>query len=168
MTMSSTHSSTETRTYTVADVEKVIRSIQADLRMIASSTRAITEEHADKYAHDIDLLAKDGYLDAVDVTLLSASGAELKAARYNFKSGTEASGSARPGGVRWPDTPSGSVRIILHTNDAYRNEADKVSKLPCKISWRQTSEDTTHLGLTLSGGRKYSSNGFGADRDDYS
>jgi hypothetical protein len=128
----------------------------------------MSEEHADKYAHDIDLLAKSGYLDAVDVTLLSALRTEIKAARYNFKSGAEAIGSARPGGVRWPDTPSGSVRIILYTNDKYDNEADKVAKLPCKISWKPTSEDATHSALKMAGGRQYSSNGFGANRDDYS
>ncbi len=57
--MSSSYSSTYSSTYTVADVEKVVRSIKADLIMIASSTRAMTEDKAKEYAHDIELLAKN-------------------------------------------------------------------------------------------------------------
>ncbi|EMQ1187899.1 hypothetical protein R9W25_005878, partial [Klebsiella variicola] len=71
--MSSSYSNTETRTYTVADVEKVVRSIQADLMMIANSSKAMTEDKAKDYAHDIELLAKEEYLNVVDVTLLSAA-----------------------------------------------------------------------------------------------
>ena len=59
--MSSSNSSTYTTTYTFADVEKVVRSIKADLVMIASSTKAITESEAKEYAHDIELLAKNEY-----------------------------------------------------------------------------------------------------------
>ncbi len=38
--MSSSYSSTYLSTYTVADVEKVVRSMRADLFMIASSTKS--------------------------------------------------------------------------------------------------------------------------------
>lgn len=44
--MSSSYSSTYTSTYTVSDVEKVVRSIKADLIMIAGSTKAMTEDDA--------------------------------------------------------------------------------------------------------------------------
>ena len=74
------YSSTETSTYTTTDVEAVMRRITADLVMIAASTGAITESNAREYAHDIELLAKNGYLDYVDVTLIS-NGVEQKATR---------------------------------------------------------------------------------------
>ena len=60
--MSSSYSSTYTSTYTVSDVEKVVRSIKADLIIIAGSTKAMTEDDAKKYAHDIELLAKNNKL----------------------------------------------------------------------------------------------------------
>lgn len=56
--MSSSSSSTYTSTYTVIDVEKVVRSIKADLVMIASSTKAMAEYKAKEYAHDIELLGR--------------------------------------------------------------------------------------------------------------
>lgn len=165
--MSSTYSSTETTTYTVADVEKVMRSVRADLMMIADSTRAMTEDKATDYAHDIELLAKNGYLTAVDVTLISAVGKELAAAKYQFQ--TEgAAGTERPGGVLWPYTPAGCIRIVINPTEAYKAESEKVSKLPMKISWGPSSADTHHSSLSSSGGRGYSSNGFGANRKDFS
>lgn len=164
--MSSTY--TDTSTYTVADVEIVMRSVKADLMMIAASTKAITEQDAQNYAHDIELLAKNGYLVSADVTLLGVLGNELKAARYHFQTGDEANATARPGGVRWPETPHGDIRVVLKTTDSYKTESDKVSKLPCKISWTPSSVDTNHSSLAASGGRGYSSNGFGANRKDFS
>ncbi|OIR02208.1 hypothetical protein GALL_158280 [mine drainage metagenome] len=165
--MSSTYSSTETTTYTVVDVEKVMRSIRADLMMIADSTRAMPEDTAKDYAHDIELLAKNGYLTTVDVTLLSAYGTEIAAIKYQFQ--TEgAAGTERPGGVLWPYTPSGRIRIVISHTEAYTAESEKVSKLPMKISWVSSSADTNHSNLSSSGGRGYSSNGFGANRKDFS
>lgn len=166
--MNASYTSTTSSTYTVADVEVVMRSVRADLMMIAASTKAIPEKKAQEYAHDIELLAKNGYLVSADVTLLSAYGDEVKAAKYHFQTGDEATGAARPGGVRWPETPNGDIRIILKPTDAFGEESDKVAKLPLKISWGTTSTDTSHGELSSSGERGYSSNGFGANRKDYS
>ena len=165
--MSNSYSSTYSSTYTVADVEKVIRSIKADLIMIASSTRAMTEDKARSYAHDIELLAKNEYLSKVDVTLISSQGSEIKALKYIFQS-KNASGVERPGGVMWPYTPSGRVRIILSYTEKYRNESEKSSKLVLENNWVSTTESTTHSTLSNSGGRGYSSNGYGVNRSDYS
>ena len=110
--MSSSYSSTYTSTYTVSDVEKVVRSIKADLIMIAGSTKAMTEDDAKKYAHDIELLAKNNYITTVDVTLMSSYESEVNAVKYLFQT-ENASGTERPGGVMWPYTPNGRIRIIL-------------------------------------------------------
>lgn len=165
--MSSSNSSTYTTTYTFADVEKVVRSIKADLVMIATSTKAITESEAKEYAHDIELLAKNDYLSKVDVTLINSYGSEIRAIQYTFQT-ENASGSERPGGVMWPHTPDGRVRIILSHTDKYRSESDKVSKLPFEITWVSTTESTNHSSLSAVGERGYSSNGYGANRSDYS
>lgn len=49
--------------------------------MIAASTAAVSEEHARKWAHDIEVLAKNDYLNFVDLTLLH-NNRELKATRF--------------------------------------------------------------------------------------
>ena len=79
--MSYTQTATVTRTYTTVDVEKVVRRFTADIVMIAGSTGAITEAEARDYAHDVEALAKAGYLRRVDLTLLSY-GAEVSAVTY--------------------------------------------------------------------------------------
>lgn len=166
--MTSSYSSTHTSSYTEADVQSVVLSIKADLLMIADSTKAMSRELAEKYAHDIQLAAKNDYLNKVDVTLFDQVGREVKATNYSFTTGDDATGSSRPGGVRWPETPSGKIRIILRTKAAWDNEPEKVSKLPWKLDWGSVNVDTSHSALTPSGNRGYSSNGFGANRNDFS
>jgi hypothetical protein len=143
-----------------------MRSIKADLVMIAGSTKAMTEDKAKDYAHDIELLAKNNYLTTVDVTLMF-SGSEIMAAKYHFQA-EDASSTERPGGVLWPETPSGQIRVVVYHSDVYYAQQEKVAKLPMKLSWEPTSVDTNHSGLSASGGRGYSSNGFGANRKDFS
>ncbi|QEY19092.1 hypothetical protein D0C16_17155 [Cellvibrio sp. KY-GH-1] len=161
----STYSSTST--YTVADVENVMRSVKADLIMIANTTKAMTEVDAAEYAHDIEVLAKKNHLKFADVTLMNGS-TELRAIKYEFQ--TEgATGTARPGGVLWPLTPKdngGRIRIHLRYSDSSSTEAR--AKLPLKVSWVPSSADTSHKGLTSAAGRDYSSNGFGTNREDFS
>ena len=69
---------TASATYTTTDVENVVRRVKADLTMIADSTGAWTSAEAANYAHDIEILAKAGYLAWVDLTLLQY-GIEKKA-----------------------------------------------------------------------------------------
>lgn len=161
----STYSSTST--YTVADVEKVVRSVKADLIMIASTTKAMTEENASNYAHDIEVLAKKNHLKDVDVTLMDGS-SEVRAINYEFQ--TEgATGTERPGGVLWPLMPKdkgGWIRIHLRYTDS--SSPEKRAELPLKTSWVPSSTDTSHKDLTSSAGRGYSSNGFGTNRKDFS
>lgn len=158
---------TSTSTYTVADIEKVMRSVKADLVMIANSTKAMTPEKAIEYAHDIELLAKQGHLKFVDVTLMQ-NNSELRAVKYEFKNeGVTETG--RPGGVLWPSTPKdggGWIRIHLRYSDS--SSATKRSALPLKISWVPSSTDVSHNSLKSSAGRSYSSNGFGTHREDFS
>lgn len=161
----STYSSTST--YTVADVEKVMRSVKADLIIIATTTKAMTEGDAANYAHDIEVLAKRNHLKFADVTLMDGS-AEVRAIRYNFQI-EGATGTARPGGVLWPLTPEnkgGWIRIHLRYADS--SSAEKREDLPLKISWVPASTDINHKDLTSSAGRDYSSNGFGTNREDFS
>lgn len=166
--MSSSHSSTYSSSYTEADIEKVALSVKADLIMIADSSKAMSRDKAEMYAHDIELAAKNGYLNKVDVTLLNESGCEIRAITYSFVDGDEATGTSRSGGVRWPETLSGQIRVILHPKAAWDKEPEKASKLPWKLNWNTSNVDTSHSGLKPSGNRGYSSNGFGANRNDFS
>lgn len=163
--MSQTYSATET--YSVADVEVVMRRVTADLVMIASSTGAVTENKARDWAHDIEVLAKNGYLRMVDLTLLS-NGIEQKATRFQVNTAAGDFTMSRPGGVLWPKVPNPDLRIVLFYTAAYDAAAKEKMGSKLRIGWVPTTADTSHATLTASASRDYVSNGYGMQRKDFS
>lgn len=157
---------TASATFTVVDIEKVVRRVKSDLVMIADSTGAWTSAKVTDYAHDVEVLAKAGYLEYVDVTLLS-NGIELKAVRFDVDTDAGSLSSSRPGGVLWPKVEGANLRIVLGYTDAYTNSARQEMKGKLKIPWGPTNADTTHARLSSSGGRDYASNAYGMRRKDW-
>ncbi len=162
--MSQTYSTTET--YSVADVEVVMRRVTADLVMIAASTGAVTEDRARNWGHDIEVLAKNGYLRMVDLTL-SSNGVEQKATRFVVNTESGDLTMSRPGGVLWPKVHSPDLRIILFYTDAYDATAKEKMRSKLSLSWSPTSADTSHSTLRSNTSRDYVSNGYGMQRKDY-
>ena len=162
--MSYTYAATET--YSVADIEVVTRRVTADLVMIASSTGAITEEKARSWGHDIEVLAKNGFLKKVDLTLLSF-GVEQKAICYKVNVASGDLTMSRPGGVMWPQVPSPELRIVLSYTSDYDNAAKEKMAPKLKIKWVPSTVDLSHSTLTSSANRDYVSNGYGMQRKDF-
>jgi hypothetical protein len=163
--MVSSATQTQTQTYTVADVEKVIRRFTTDLRMIADSSGAISRAKAEDYGHDIEYLAKKGYLNFVDVTLF-ANGVEEKAVRYTVNTQAGDFTGERPGGVLWPKLSGARLSVIVGPTEEFWLKATVVSAL--KMSWVPTTQDISHSSLKQKDGRTYVSNAYGVDRKDYS
>jgi hypothetical protein len=157
---------TASATYTVVDIEDVVRRVKADLIMIADSTGAWTAAKAADYAHDIELLAKADYLEWVDVTLFS-NGIEVKAVRFDVDTDAGSLTTSRPGGVLWPKVSGAYLRIILGYSEAYTSAAREAMKGKLKIGWVTSHDDTSHASLTSSGGRNYVSNTYGMQRKDW-
>ena len=160
------YTATDTDTYSVADVEVVVRRFTADIVMMAQSSRGITEAKAREYAYDVEALAKEGYLSSVDLTLLSGT-TEIRAARYSVNTASGALETSRPGGVMWQQVPEPHLRILLFYNSAYTDIARQKMAGRLKINWTSTDADYSHAGLAHTGGRDYASNGFGMQRKDY-
>jgi hypothetical protein len=163
--VSQTYSTTET--YSVADVEVVMRRVTADLVMIAGSTCAITEDRARDWGHDIEVLAKNGYLRIVDLTLLSY-GVEKKATRFEVNTQSGDFTMSRPGGVLWPRLPNPELRIVLYYTGSYDATAMEKMGSKLRVGWVPTSADTSHTTLYSSASRDYVSNGYGMQRKDFS
>jgi hypothetical protein len=167
MSYTATATASGTETYSVLDIETVMRRVLGDLLMIASSSGSITEAKAREYAHDIELLAKQGYLRSADLTLVSSSGFELRAVRYEVNTAANDLTMSRPGGVLWPRVNGAWLRIVLSYTDKYTNEARSDMARRLKIGWVPTDADTSHAGLMSSGGRDYASKGYGMQRKDF-
>lgn len=158
---------TESQSYSVTDIEKVMRRFTADLLMIAQSSGSLSEAKAREYAHDIECLADEGYLSKVDLTLFSGN-VEVRATQFVVNTSAGSLSMSRPGGVLWPRLASPWLRIILSYTTAYDSAARAALQKRLKINWVASYDDTSHASLTRSGGRDYASNGFGLQRTDFS
>lgn len=156
-------------TYSTVDIEKVVRKVTTDLKMIAQSTGAITEALAQTYGEDIEVLAQYGYLESVDFTLLTGgeNGTEVKATKYIVNTDAGDLTSSRPGGVLWPRVANPYLRIVLTYTSSYDSTARSSMSSRLNVAWQPTSVSTSHLSLTRSGGRDYASNGWGMQRKDF-
>ena len=158
---------TTTHTYTTSDIEVVMRRFTADLIMIAQSSGAINEDTARDYAHDVELLAKNGYLRQVDLTLLNGI-TELQAVQYVVTSAAGDLTMSRPGNVLWPRVTASYLRIVLSYNETYSQDARRGMSEKLRINWTPTNADLSHAMLRSTGGRDYASHGWGLQRKDYS
>lgn len=161
-----THSVSATDTYTVVDIEKVVRRFTADIVMIAQSSGALSEALAREYAHDVEALAKAEYLSSVDLTLF-ANGVEIKAAKYLVDTDAGDLSMSRPGGVLWPRVWNSTFRIVLGYTSSYGSSEREAMTRKLKINWVPTFADVSHATLSRAGGRDYASNGWGMPRSDY-
>lgn len=160
------NTTTTTDTYSTVDVENVMRRMKADLVMIADSTGGWTSAQTADYIHDIEALAKKGYLAWVDVTLLSGA-TEIKAVRFDVDTDAGSLSSSRPGGVLWPKVPSPNLRILINYTDDYDAAARQAMSGRLKIPWSPSGVDASHSSLTGGGGRNYTSNSYGVKRKDW-
>jgi len=159
------HTNTASETYSVVDIENVVRNFAADLRMIAESSNTWSREMVDHYVSDITYFAKNRYLLYLDVTLLSPLSVELKAARYTVNEASGELTASRPGGVMWPRVPSATLRVVVGKNSKWDSEPPDTSKL--QISWVASSIDISHSSLHESAERNFVSNSYGLQRKDY-
>jgi hypothetical protein len=164
--MSYTVANTCSYSYTVTDIETVVRRFTADIVMIAQSSGAITEAKARDYAHDVEALAKKDYLKKVDLTLFSGA-IEIRATQYVVDTSAGELTMSRPGGVMWPRVTNPYLRIVLTHTDDYDDAAREAMKGKLRIGWSPTAADTSHTSLTQASGRNYVSNGWGMQRKDY-
>jgi hypothetical protein len=164
--MNPSSSFTGTSTFSVADIEAVMKNLKADFRMIAQSSNAITEAKADDYSHDVQELATAGYLKKVNLMLFS-NGVEKYAVEYTPNTDAGGLTSSRPGGVNWPRVENAKLEIVLSHNKSYDAEAEKTMRNKLRINWVSTSMDTSHSTLTHSSGRDYTSNSYGMNRRDF-
>ena len=158
---------TSSESYSVADIQNVIRKVTADFLMIAESTRAVEVERAKKWAHDVELFARNGYLKQVDLTLLS-NGKEVRAIRYTTKTEGGELESSRPGGVLWPEVAGAELRIVISYTKAYDQSAREKLRSSLQIPWTTSTADISHSSLGSTAGRGYSSNDYGIQRQDFS
>ena len=155
-----------TASYTYADIERVVTRMKADFVMMGSSTGTWSQSKAEDYAHDVEVLAKAGYLIFVDVTLLSCQ-IEIKAVRFDVDTDAGTLSTSRPGGVLWPRLLNPELRLILGYTSEYDQAARDATKSKLRVGWITSNDDTSHSSLAATDGRNSVSNGYGLQRKDW-
>ncbi len=162
----------QTTTYTVADVRKVVDNFAADFSMMAQATGLRTRESVAECVSDLKTLAEQSYLVDVKLILKDASGTQIRGAVYKVSEAAAGWTSGRPGGNLWPRTPGGVLKVIATLTTTWwemtpERKAAFITRYGLNSPWDLTTEDTSFSGLTASAGQRYASNGYGWDRTNY-
>lgn len=167
-----TSSGTQTTTYSVVDVRKVVDCFAADFSMKAQATGLRSRESVAETVSDLKVLAENGYLISVRLILKDAAGNKIRGSVYTVADNAVGWSSDRPGNNLWPRTPGGTLRVIATLTQAWwdMNDASKdgfVSRYGMNSRWDLTTEDTSLSHLSSSAGQRYASNGYGWQRMNY-
>ncbi len=168
--MSST--GTQSKTFTSADIKKVVDNFAADFSMMAQATGLRSRESVAETVSDLKTLAALGYLIDVKLILKDANGKQIRASVYKVSEAAVGWVSERPGGNLWPRTPGGSLKVIATLSSAWwgktaDEKATFIDKYGMNSPWDRTDEDTSFSGLQSSQGQRYASNGYGWERTNY-
>src|SRR6266478_8398745 len=96
------YTETQSQTFTIADIGKVIDCVAADLDMNAQSTGLLTRDLVKQYAADVKAMAQRGYLLDANIVLHDATGKVIRAAKYEVSTDASSLTSHRPGNNLWP------------------------------------------------------------------
>lgn len=167
--MSSSYSYSDSATYTVVDVRKVMDQIHSDLRSIAQMTGYWTQSYADDVMADIIAFAENEYLDEVDIRLIGSDGKNVRVYNYDVLRNVGGLTGARVGGNLWAGSAK-RMSVTLTYSSTWHNldEAKKAAfKEKRKIGWSPTTDDLSVAHLATSGERIYSSNGYAVQKKVY-
>lgn len=164
---------TQTTTYTVADIRKVVENFAADFSMMAQATGLRSRENVAEIVSDLRVFAEYGYLTQVTLILKNEDGINIRAARYNVSESASGWTTERPGNNLWPRTPDGSLYVLAAMTATWWSKTDAqkeafINNQALFGSWPVISEDTSLGGLNSSAGQKYASRGYGWERTNYS
>lgn len=163
---------TQTQTYTVVDIRKVLDHFAADFTMISQATGLWSSASVANTVSDLKQFAEAGYLTRINLILKDKAGTVIKAVVYEVAGSAVGWTSERPGNNLWPRTPDGALKLIADLNqqwwamqDAGRENFVKTHSL--LSNWPVSNEDTSFTGLTASSGQRYASNGYGLARQNF-
>jgi hypothetical protein len=165
--MSETYSESVTRTFTIADVGKVLDCFAADLDGVGQSTGLRTRENTKAVAADVKLMAQEGYLAEVNLYLKDVSGRTIRAAKYEVSTDGASLTASRPGNYLWPRTQGGELGVHVTHSQAWWNLSDTAKatfRQRLQMRWGTLNLDTSFPMLTRYRDRNYVSNGYGLQK----
>jgi D-tyrosyl-tRNA(Tyr) deacylase len=161
------YTETQSQTFTIADIGKVIDCFAADLDMNAQSTGLLTRDLVKRYAADVKTMAQKGYLLEANVVLRDAAGKMVRAAKYEVSTDASSLTAHRPGNNLWPHTLGGDLTVVVQYSKKWRDLTDSqrtAFRQTLSTTWSSSSTDLSFPSLTRSADRNYVSNGWGVTK----
>lgn len=164
---------TNTTTYTVADIKKVVDLFAADYSMQGQATGLRSRETVVENVSDLKVFAEYKYLIEVNLILEDSNGNLLRGAKYRVAESATGWTSDRPGNNLWPQTPGGVLSLVATLSDEWWAKTDMEKDAFIKVNglhgkWAHTTKSTSFAGLSSSQGQRYASNGYGWQRTNFS
>ena len=168
--MTGSYSRSASDSFTISDARYVGGRVAADLRLLYNLYGDPSHERIDKFAEEVALLLRDGYLDTVDYGFRDAATNAWKfRLRYKATVGGQLIDS-RPGSFPDPvDLAGYDFHSFLSYSDAFwkltsNQQAGVKETLPIS---RTTGTAPSALAGTSTTGHGYARNGAGVSRDVY-
>lgn len=166
------NTSTNTSTFTVADIKKAFEGFEAEIRMIARETGKWSMTHVDNLFHDVRKWAEEEYISVVDVALMKDKDTVVKARKYTINSNGTATSSARAGESNWPDTADTYLKTIINFKqnwlDLTEEQREKFkTENNFKLKWGPCSIDNSFPHLTKSKGQLFASKGYELQQESF-
>ena len=163
---------TQTSTFTVVDIRRVVENFAADFAMIGEATGLRTRDEVASTVQDLGLFAELGYLQEISVFLETPSGAQPRARKYSVSRSATGWTTQMPGDNLWPRLPNTQLRVVATFSDEWwlmsEEEKQKVrSRFGIQGTWARTNTDTSFRHLAGAVDRRYASNGYGMERKSY-
>lgn len=161
------YTETQSQTFTIADIGKVIDCFAADLDMIAQSTGLLTRDLVKQYATDVKAMAQKGYLKEANIVLHDTAAKVIRAAKYEVSTDASSLIAHRPGNNLWPSTPGGELTVVVRYSETWRNLTNSqrtAFRQSLRTTWSSSSTDLSFPTLTRSSDRNYVSNGWGVTK----
>lgn len=152
-----------------ADRKKILSSIGADLKMLASKTEKMEIEECEKYISDFDQFLEGDYLKEISI-VLDRQNSVIKAKKYFIKSFVGSGRDDFPGDNNWDDLNGDGLHCVISYTDKWHNlpQEEKTSiKEKMKIRWSCSEVDTDFPNLSGSSDKYYSGNSVRIERFSY-
>lgn len=169
--MSST--GTQTTTFTVADIRRVVENFAADFSMMSQATGLRSRDSIAEIVYDLRVFAEYGHLVSVRLILRDSSGNKIRGALYRVSESASGWTSEQPGNNLWPKTQGGSLNVVATMSSTWWSKTDSqkttfITNNELNGTWPVSAEDESLDSLSSSAGQKYASRGYGWERTNYS
>jgi len=163
---------TQTTTFTVADIRKVVENFAADFSMMSQATGLRSRDSVAEIVYDLRVFAEYGHLVSVRLILRDSSGNKIRGALYRVSESASGWTSEQPGNNLWPRTQGGSLNVVATMSSTWWKKTDDqkttfVANNELNGTWPVSTEDESLDSLSSSAGQKYASRGYGWERTNY-